>query len=116
MQFLLEVRVYRKEGNLFKEMVYEHPSKHGGEEESRIVMVDIEHPAHRPERNIVQSPSKEEPGGSAKGLLPGFLLLRRFLPTTLLLEACPGVHCQEDEQEDNVAPPGHLFDQRVLDK
>jgi len=43
--------------HLFKEMVYEHPGKHRGEKESRIVMVHIEHPAHRPERNIVQSPS-----------------------------------------------------------
>ena len=72
-------------------------------------MVHIEHPAHRPEGNIMQGPSKEEPGGSSKGLLPGFLLLGGLLPPTLLFEACPGVHCQEDEQEDNVAPPGWKY-------
>ena len=95
--------------NLFKKVVNEHPSKHGGEEEGGVVMVNIEHPAHRPERNVMKSPSKEEPGGSSESLLPLLLLLGRLLPTPLLLEAGPGVDRQEDEEEDNVAPPGWKY-------
>ena len=69
-------------------------------------MVNIEHPAHRPERDVMQSPSKEEPGGSSKSFLAFLLLLRGLLPAPLLLEAGPRVDRQEDEEEDNVAPPG----------
>ena len=69
-------------------------------------MVNIEHPAHRPEWNVMKSPSKEEPGGSSESLLPLLLLFRRLLPAPLLLEAGPRVDRQEDEEEDNVAPPG----------
>ena len=72
-------------------------------------MVNIEHPPHRPERNVMKSPSKEEPGGGSESLLPLLLLLCRLLPAPLLLEAGPGIDCQEDEEEDNVAPPGWKY-------
>ena len=68
-------------------------------------MVNIEHSAHRPERDVMKSPSKEEPGSSSKSLLSFLLLLRGLLPAPLLLEAGPRVDRQEDEEEDNVAPP-----------
>ena len=91
--------------DLFKKVVYEHPSEHGGEEKGGIVMVNIEHPAHRPEWYVMKSPSKEKPGGSSKSFLALLLLLRRLLPTSLLLETGPRVDRQEDEEENNVAPP-----------
>ena len=97
---------HENDGDLFKKIVNEDPSKHGGEEEGGIVMVNIEHPAHRPEGYVMKSPSKEEPGSSSESLLSFLLLLRGLLPAPLLLEAGPGVHRQEDEEEDNVAPPG----------
>ena len=69
-------------------------------------MVNIEHSAHRPERDVMQSPSKEEPGSSSESFLAFLLLLHGLLPAPLLLEASPGVNRQEDKEEDNVAPPG----------
>ena len=97
---------HENDGDLFKKIVNEDPSKHGGEEEGGIVMVNIEHPAHRPEGYVMKSPSKEEPGSSSESLLSFLLLLRGLLPAPLLLEAGPRVDRQEDEEEDNVAPPG----------
>ena len=96
---------HENDGHLFKKVVYEHPSEHGGEEKGWIVMVNIEHPAHRPEWYVMKSPSKEEPGGSSKSFLALLLLLRRLLPASLLLETGPRVDRQEDEEEKNVAPP-----------
>ena len=72
-------------------------------------MVNIEHPAHRPERNIMKRPSKEKPGGRPERLLPLLLLLWRLLPATLLLETCPRVNRQEYEEETNVAPPDYVI-------
>ena len=93
------------DNDLFKKVVNEDPGKHGGEEQGRIVMVNIEHPAHRPEWYVMKSPSKEEPGGSSKSFLALLLLLRRLLPASLLLETGPRVDRQEDEEENNVTPP-----------
>ena len=73
-------------------------------------MVNIEHPAHRPERNIMKRPSKEKPGGRPERLLPLLLLLWRLLPAALLLETGPRVNRQEYEEETNVAPPDYVSD------
>ena len=88
-----------------EEVVQQHPGQHGGEEQGGVVVVHVQHPAHRPEGDVVQGPAQEEPRRGTERLLPGLAQLRSLLPAALLPEARPGVHRQEDQQEDDVAPP-----------
>lgn len=88
-----------------QEVVQEDSRQHGGEEESRVVVVHVQHTPHGPERDVMESPPKEKPSSSSKSFLPLLALGLRLLPATLLLESVPGVDSQEDDEEENVAPP-----------
>ena len=67
--------------------------------------MEVEHPSHGPERDVVEAPAKEEPEASVEGLV---LLLRGLgrldspsLPADGVVHKGP----EEEGEEDEVGPP-----------
>ena len=86
-------------------VVQEDGAEHAGEEEGGVVVVDVEDPAHGPEGDVVEAPAEEQPGGRHQGRLSLLQHGGTLSEAALGLEVGVGVHQEEDQEEQDVAPP-----------
>ena len=92
-------------GDSLDDVVEDDSGEHAAEEESGVVVVDIEDPTHGPEWDVVQGPAQEQPGRGHQGHLSLLDNLGSLRHATLGLEVGVGVHDQEYHQEHDVTPP-----------
>ena len=92
-------------GDSLDDVVEDDSGEHAAEEESGIVVVDVEDSTHGPEWNVVETPAEEEPGAGHQSCLSLSSKIWSLGHAALSLETGVAVHEEEEEEEDNVAPP-----------
>ena len=75
--------------------------------------MDVEHSAHRPEWNIVKTPSKKEPCRCHKSCLSFLSKHDIFCDSPLSLETWVGVHDEKDQEEYYVTPPNDWISKQI---
>lgn len=94
-------------------VIQRNPGQHGTVQQRRKVMMEVQHPGHRPERYIMQDPSEEEP-------LAGVRYLAALLEDDGVFDAAPllahgrvNVKNHEYREEDYVSPPNDGIAEQV---
>lgn len=85
--------------------------EHRVEYQRRKIVMEVQHPAHRPERQIVQQPAAEQPAGRAQRTLAA----RRPLSVRMALpeHVDGGRHEHEQRQKHQVAPPDDRIAEQI---